>query len=79
MAPEFTLPWATRDSVGPADAPFRLAHLRGKVVVLAFYPQDFTSGCTAENEKRIGVLAVLPSQKIWEVSCQLVELPPEKF
>ena len=47
-APEFTLPWATRDSVGPADAPFRLAHQRGKVVVLAFYPRDFTSGCTAE-------------------------------
>ena len=48
MAPEFTLPWATRDSVGPADAPFRLGHLRGKIVVLAFYPRDFTSGCTAE-------------------------------
>jgi peroxiredoxin Q/BCP len=48
LAPEFTLPWATRDSVGPADAPFRLGHLRGKVVVLAFYPRDFTSGCTAE-------------------------------
>jgi peroxiredoxin len=48
MAPEFTLPWATRDSVGPADAPFRLGHARGKVVVLAFFPKDFTSGCTAE-------------------------------
>jgi peroxiredoxin Q/BCP len=48
MAPEFTLPWATKDSVGTADAPFRLAHLRGKVVVLAFYPRDFTSGCTTE-------------------------------
>ena len=48
MAPEFTLPWATRDSVGPADAPFRLGHQRGKVVVLAFFPRDFTSGCTAE-------------------------------
>ena len=47
-APEFTLPWATRDSVGPSDAPFRLAHQRGKVVVLAFFPRDFTSGCTAE-------------------------------
>ena len=47
-APEFTLPWATRDSIGPADAPYRLAHQRGKVVVLAFYPRDFTSGCTAE-------------------------------
>lgn len=48
MAPEFTLPWATRDSVGPSDVPFRLGHARGKVVVLAFFPKDFTSGCTAE-------------------------------
>ncbi len=48
MAPEFTLPWATRDSVGPRAEPFRLGHLRGKVVVLAFYPRDFTSGCTAQ-------------------------------
>jgi len=48
MAPEFSLPWATRDSVGPAEAPFRLGHARGKVVVLAFFPKDFTSGCTAE-------------------------------
>lgn len=48
MAPEFTLPWATKDSIGPADVPFRLGHLRGKIVVLAFYPRDFTSGCTAE-------------------------------
>jgi peroxiredoxin Q/BCP len=47
-APEFTLPWASADSVGPADQPFRLAHRRGKVVVLAFYPRDFTTGCTAE-------------------------------
>jgi peroxiredoxin Q/BCP len=47
-APDFSLRWATRDSVGPSDAPFRLAHQRGKVVVLAFYPRDFTSGCTAE-------------------------------
>ena len=48
MAPEFTLPWATADSVGPSAEPFRLAHRRGKVVVLAFYPRDFTTGCTAE-------------------------------
>jgi len=48
MAPDFTLPWATRDSVGPAGQPFRLAHRRGSVVVLAFFPKDFTSGCTAE-------------------------------
>lgn len=47
-APDFALPWATADSVGPEAAPFRLSHHRGKVVVLAFYPRDFTSGCTAE-------------------------------
>ncbi|MEO8199238.1 MAG: peroxiredoxin [Gemmatimonadota bacterium] len=48
MAPEFTLAWATRDSIGPAGSPYRLAHRRGKIVVLAFYPRDFTTGCTAE-------------------------------
>lgn len=47
-APDFTLRWADKDSVGPAESQFRLAHHRGKVVVLAFYPRDFTSGCTAE-------------------------------
>lgn len=48
MAPEITLPWATADSIGPSAEPFRLAHRRGKIVVVAFYPRDFTTGCTAE-------------------------------
>ncbi len=47
-APDFTAPWADRNGIGPDDAPFSLAALKGQVVVLAFYPQDFTSGCTAE-------------------------------
>ena len=47
-APEFTLPWATKEGVGGADAPYQLWRDRGKTVVLAFYPKDFTSGCTAE-------------------------------
>lgn len=46
-APDFSLPWATRDSVGGPQW-FSLSANRGKVVVLAFYPRDFTSGCTAE-------------------------------
>jgi thioredoxin-dependent peroxiredoxin len=46
-APDFSLPWATKDSVGGAPW-FGLSVQRGKVVVLAFYPKDFTSGCTAE-------------------------------
>ncbi len=46
-APDFSLPWATRDSVG-GESWFGLSAQRGTVVVLAFYPRDFTSGCTAE-------------------------------
>ncbi len=48
QAPDFTLPWATKEAVGPADAPYQLWRDRGKTVVIAFYPKDFTSGCTAE-------------------------------
>jgi thioredoxin-dependent peroxiredoxin len=47
-APGFTLPWANKDGVGPAEAPYQLWRDRGKTVVIAFYPRDFTSGCTAE-------------------------------
>ena len=41
VAPDFTLP----DQDG---RPVTLSSLRGKVVVLYFYPKDFTSGCTKE-------------------------------
>ena len=47
-APDFTLPWAGRDGIGPAESPYQLWRDRGKTVVIAFYPRDFTSGCTAE-------------------------------
>jgi thioredoxin-dependent peroxiredoxin len=47
-APSFRLPWASRDGVGPVDEPYDLALDRGKTVVVAFFPRDFTSGCTAE-------------------------------
>ena len=50
QAPTFRLPWANRDGVGPADQPYDLSLDRGKTVVLAFYPRDFTSGCTAEMQ-----------------------------
>lgn len=48
QAPDVVLPYATRDGVGPADQPFALRKELGRVVVLAFYPGDFTPGCTAE-------------------------------
>lgn len=47
-APDFTLPWVTRDAVGPEEQPFRLTDNLGKVVVLAFFARDFTPGSTAE-------------------------------
>ncbi len=49
MAPDFTAMVATKDGTSPA--PVTLSKLRGKVVVLAFYPGDRTSGCTIELTK----------------------------
>jgi peroxiredoxin Q/BCP len=48
-APDFSAAWA--DASGPRSTPVSLTSLRGKVVVLAFYPKDRTSGCTAELTK----------------------------
>ena len=47
-APALRLPYATRHGIGPADQPFDLGKELGRVVVVAFYPGDFTPGCTAE-------------------------------
>lgn len=49
MAPDFTAEWA--DMNGPGSAPLSLSDYRGQVVVLAFYPKDRSSGCTAELHK----------------------------
>lgn len=47
-APEFSLSWATKDGIGAPDSPYELWRDRGKTVVIAFYPANFTKGCTAE-------------------------------
>ena len=47
-APDFSLPWAGREGVGPIESPYQLASDRGRTVVVAFYPRDFTKGCTAQ-------------------------------
>lgn len=49
MAPDFTIPWA--DGKGARAEPLTLSKLRGQVVVLAFYPADFSSGCTIQLSK----------------------------
>ncbi len=48
MAPDFTLPAATKEGV--TAKPVKLSDLRGQVVVLAFFPRARTSGCTAQME-----------------------------
>jgi len=46
-APDFSLPYATRDSI--FRAPLTLSELVGKRnIVLAFYPADWSTGCTKE-------------------------------
>src|SRR5512142_3058047 len=47
-APDFKA--VATDSTGK-EIPVSLASLRGKVVVLAFYPLDRSTGCTAELSK----------------------------
>ncbi|MEO8561430.1 MAG: peroxiredoxin family protein [bacterium] len=49
LAPEFSASWA--DGTGQRATPVTLSGLRGKVVVVAFYPKDRTGGCTAELTK----------------------------
>jgi peroxiredoxin Q/BCP len=48
MAPNFTLPSAGANNVTDVVT---LKALRGQVVVIAFYPGDKTTGCTAELSK----------------------------
>lgn len=45
LAPGFTLP------TNAGDGDISLADYRGQWVVLYFYPQDFTSGCTLEAKR----------------------------
>jgi thioredoxin-dependent peroxiredoxin len=41
-APDFSLAWANKDTVGAGEEPFGLWKTRGQTVVVAFYPRDFT-------------------------------------
>jgi peroxiredoxin len=46
QAPDFSLAFATKDSLGSGDV--SLSSFKGKNVVLAFYPADWSGGCTKE-------------------------------
>lgn len=46
-APDFSLPFATKDSIG--DGEIKLSSIIGKKnIVLAFYPADWSGGCTKQ-------------------------------
>lgn len=46
-APVFSLPYATKDTIG--HAPLNISDFIGKnTIVLAFYPADWSGGCTKE-------------------------------
>jgi glutaredoxin-dependent peroxiredoxin len=48
-APDFKLPYATQEKLAmKPDEQMSLSSLRGKNVILAFYPADWSGGCTAE-------------------------------
>jgi peroxiredoxin Q/BCP len=71
-APDFTLEGVPKDPKGP----YHLADERGKVVVLAFYPGDFTPVCTrqlqsyeAERQKMVATGATL-----WAISTDTLEV-----
>jgi glutaredoxin-dependent peroxiredoxin len=46
QAPDFSLPFATKDSVGFGE--ISLSSYKGNNVILAFYPADWSGGCTRE-------------------------------
>lgn len=46
MAPDFTLPAATM--AGVSAKPMHLSELKGRTVVIAFFPKARTSGCTIQ-------------------------------
>src|SRR5438067_5397321 len=48
-APDFELPWATQEKLYIARNEWlRLSSLQGANVILAFYPADWSGGCTTE-------------------------------
>jgi len=53
-APDFSLPYATRDSV--ARDSLKLSSLVGKKnIVLAFYPADWSGGCTKSPKRTAAI------------------------
>jgi peroxiredoxin Q/BCP len=49
VAPDFRLPYATQEKIYlKPEEEMTLSSLRGKNIILAFYPADWSGGCTKE-------------------------------
>jgi peroxiredoxin len=73
VAPDFTATWA--DASGARATPVKLSGLKGKVVVLAFYPKDRSSGCTAELTKFRDQYSTLFGQDVVVLPVSVDDIP----
>lgn len=70
-APDFTAP-------NQDGTPFRLSSLRGSSVVLYFYPEADTSGCTFESKGFRDVYAEYLARKVQVVGVSVDDCPKQK-
>jgi len=71
IAPDFTAPQQD-------GTPFRLSSLRGAPVVLYFYPQADTPGCTVESKGFRDVHAEFLARKVQIVGVSVDDCPAQK-
>jgi len=72
LAPDFTLPGVVVDNGDAIKRHFTLSERRGTPVVLAFYPADYSPGCTAQLCSYQDELASFKNlgAEIWGISRQ---------
>ena len=72
LAPDFTLPGVVVDNGDVIKRHFTLSERRGTPVVLAFYPADYSPGCTAQLCSYQDELASFKNlgAEIWGISRQ---------
>ena len=74
-APDF-LSLGEQDTIGPIEAPYQLASDRGKTVVVAFYPRDFTKGCTTEMRPLPSSTTACSDPTWWWLGSAPIPSPP---
>jgi peroxiredoxin Q/BCP len=72
LAPDFTLPGIVVENGETSKRHFTLSENRGRPVVLAFYPADYSPGCTAQLCSYQDELATFKNlgAEIWGISRQ---------